>query len=119
MKTLLLMTALLGASAAAQPGSAPDLAAGPWDPPTRLAAQRKAMEALSFLDGEWRGEAQTEARPGKLIQTERAGPFKEGRAAVRVGGKWGYIGPDGKVVIEPKYLDAHPFSEGYAAVKTA
>lgn len=35
----------------------------------------------------------------------------------RSGNKWGYAGPDRKIVIAPKYNDAQWFSEGYAAVK--
>jgi hypothetical protein len=58
-------------------------------------------------------------------------PFSEGSAAVNVGGtlrdwgnradfviggKWGYIGLDGKFIISPKFDWALPFSEGLAAV---
>lgn len=35
----------------------------------------------------------------------------------RKGDKWGYVTPDKKVVIEPKYAEAAWFSEGLAAVK--
>lgn len=78
MKRILLSTLLLGSVVAAQPGSPPDPAAGPWDPPSRIAAERKAMEALAILDGIWRGEAQVDSRPGKLVHTERAGPLLDG-----------------------------------------
>ena len=74
----LLAAVLLGTSAAAQPGSAPDLAAGPWDPPTRIAAQREAMKALAFLDGEWRGIARAEEAPGEMAHTERVGTLLDG-----------------------------------------
>ena len=37
-------------------------------------------------------------------------------AAVKTGGKWGYIDKTGKVVVEIKYDDAKDFSEGLAAV---
>jgi hypothetical protein len=58
-------------------------------------------------------------------------PFSEGSAAVNVGGslegwgnradfvaggKWGYIGLDGKFIVPPKFDWAIPFSEGLAAV---
>ena len=73
-----LLAALLGASAAAQPGPAPDPAAGPWDPATRIAAQREAMKALAFLDGEWRGTATAEDSPGEMRHTERVGTLLDG-----------------------------------------
>lgn len=75
---ILLTAALLGSPAAAQPGSAPDLAAGPWDPPTRIAAQREAMKALAFLDGEWRGTARADEAPGEMRHTERVGTILDG-----------------------------------------
>ena len=37
---------------------------------------------------------------------------------VRVGGKWGYIGKSGKVVIAPQYDYATPFSSDLALVVT-
>lgn len=73
MTRLALSTILLGSAAAAQPDSLSDPAAGPWDSASRIEAERKAMKALAFLDGEWRGEARTDARPGKIVHTERAG----------------------------------------------
>ncbi|MEA3051336.1 MAG: hypothetical protein QOG72_239 [Sphingomonadales bacterium] len=76
MKHILLSTFLLGSAAAAQPASPPDPAAGPWDPPSRIEAERKAMEKLAFLDGAWRGEAQTDTR--KILHTERAGSLLGG-----------------------------------------
>ena len=48
-------------------------------------------------------------------------PFSDGLACVKkdVEGKqeWGYIGPNGKFVIQPQYLDAKSFSEGFAWVE--
>jgi hypothetical protein len=79
---------------------------------------------------------------GKFVinpQFDRADSFSEGLAAVRVGGgpgpsldprpwdplnvsvgaggRFGYIGRDGKYVINPQFDDARPFSGGVAAVK--
>lgn len=44
--------------------------------------------------------------------------FREGLAAVRTqeNRKYGYIGRDGKFVIEAQFVEAHEFSEGLAAV---
>jgi hypothetical protein len=78
MKTLLL-TLLLGSAAAAEPPAPPSSASFvPHDPASRLAAQREAMKALAFMDGAWRGRAQTDAMPGGFIHTERAGPLLDG-----------------------------------------
>lgn len=38
-------------------------------------------------------------------------------AAVKKGGKWGFIDKDGKMIIEPQFSDARSFSNGYAAVE--
>jgi hypothetical protein len=43
--------------------------------------------------------------------------FSEGLAAVKCGGKWGYINPEGKQVIPFIFNNALSFSEGMAAVK--
>lgn len=44
--------------------------------------------------------------------------FSEGLAAVKINGKWGYIGVDGKIVIDPVFEDASNFEEGLATVRT-
>jgi hypothetical protein len=74
---------LLAAFAAASPASAiqPSQSAAPsslHDPAARLAAQREAMQALAFLDGVWRGPAQTAEADGELVQTERVGTLLDG-----------------------------------------
>ena len=33
------------------------------------------------------------------------------------GDKWGFVGRDGKIVIEPKYDEVHDFTDGIAAVR--
>lgn len=50
------------------------------------------------------------------LTAEEAGPFAEGRAAVRIGDAFGYIDAAGRSVIEPAYVDAKDFSEGLAFV---
>lgn len=54
----------------------PTAAAGPWAPDARAAAQREAMKALAFMDGEWRGPARFGEHP--MTQTERVGPLLDG-----------------------------------------
>jgi hypothetical protein len=46
-----------------------------------------------------------------------AGHFADGRAAVVLGHKWGYIDTTGAVVIEPRFDSAEPFSEGMAVIE--
>jgi hypothetical protein len=47
---------------------------------------------------------------------ESLNTFSEGRAAVRVNGKWGYIDTAGKLVVNPQFDLAASFSGGLAAV---
>lgn len=48
---------------------------------------------------------------------EDARSFSEDLAAVKYGGKWGYIDKSGKVVIDFQYDEAYSFSEGKALVE--
>lgn len=75
----MLLAALLLASAPAEPASPPAAApSGPWDPAARIAAQREAMKALSFMDGAWRGRAETDRFPAGFTHTERSGSLLDG-----------------------------------------
>ncbi len=120
MRHILLSTLLLGSAAAAQPGSPSDLAAGPWDPPSRIEAERKAMEALAFLDGEWRGEAQTDTR--KIVHTERSGTLLGGSIRLIEGhsydssGKTGFnaLGIISYDPVKHSY-SMHSYAMGYAS----
>ena len=49
-------------------------------------------------------------------QYEDAQAFSEELAAVQLDGKWGYINPQGQVVIDFQFDAANPFSEGRAIV---
>ena len=72
-------------------------AQGRPDPAALVASQRQAMNALSFMDGTWRGSAWSLLPSGEkhtLTQTERVGPFLDGTVKL-VEGR-GYE-PDGKV----------------------
>lgn len=72
----LLATTGLAAGVSSQPQ--PDMAAV-------MAAQRTALEKLSFMDGTWRGPAWTILPSGEkhtLTQTERIGPFLDGAVKV-------------------------------------
>ena len=75
-----LMLALLLAAAPAEPAAAapPPAPAGPWDPASRIAAQREAMKALAFMDGAWRGKAVTDRLPDGFVHTERSGSLLDG-----------------------------------------
>ncbi len=50
-------------------------------------------------------------------QFERAWPFSEGLALVKIGDRYGYIDPDGETVIPPQFTDAWFFSGGLAPVE--
>lgn len=43
--------------------------------------------------------------------------FSEGKMPVKGDGGWGYLDPDGNIVIPCQYQIAYPFSEGFASVK--
>jgi hypothetical protein len=61
------------------------IAQGRPDPQTVLAAQRKALARLAFMDGVWRGPAWTILPSGEkhsVTQTERIGPFLDGTVKV-------------------------------------
>ena len=67
--------ALMASSAAAQG----------YNPAPRMAAQKEAMKALAFLDGEWRGPAKSLRDDGgwhPMVQTERVGPMLDGTVKV-------------------------------------
>jgi len=60
-------------------------AQGPQDPAALIAAQRAAMDTLSFMNGVWRGPAWTILPSGEkhsVTQTERIGPFLDGSVKV-------------------------------------
>lgn len=58
---------------------------------------------------------EVELRP-LLRSWDRACYFNEGRAAVKRGGRWGYVDAQGQVVMPPRYEGAFAFSQGRAAV---
>lgn len=60
----------------------------------RIEAQREAMQALSFMDGIWRGPAWSLRPDGRneVIQTERVGPFLDGSVRVVEGRAYGSDG---------------------------
>ncbi len=65
--------------------AAPAMAQGAYDPAPRIAAQKEAMRAFDFLDGEWRGPAKTQFADGSwhtITQTERVGPMLDGAVKV-------------------------------------
>lgn len=79
----LAFASLAGAAASAPPASTPPAAPAdeadlPLDTPSRLDAQREAMAALAFMDGAWKGRADTGTPAGQLVQTERVGPLLDG-----------------------------------------
>lgn len=48
---------------------------------------------------------------------EMAYKYAEGLAAVKDGGKWGYIDATGKMAIAPQFSEAYVFDKGLAQVR--
>lgn len=89
---LFLLSACLLALAMPVQGSAQ----GQQDPAMRLQAQRQAMQALSHLDGAWRGTFTLTLPDGKtrvMPHTERIGPLLDGSIKLIEGSSYT---PDGK-----------------------
>jgi hypothetical protein len=119
----LLIALALGAAvqtdAASTPPTPEQAAAGPWDPAARIAAQREALAALAFLDGEWRGEAAYEGHAA--THTERVGTLLDGSVRLIEGRAYG---PDGKtsfnafavISFDPvkRSYTMRSYAEGYA-----
>lgn len=57
------------------------------------------------------------AEPRLPFEYEAAKPFRDGLAAVRIDGRWGYIDPQGNLAIPPIYADAMPFRGDLAEVR--
>jgi hypothetical protein len=112
MLALGLAVTLLSTTAVAPPSGSPP---GRPDPAVLLEAQRKAMGALAFMDGVWRGSAWTLRPTGEkhnVTQTERIGPFLEG--AVKVIEGRGYEA-DGKVAFNALGIVSYdPGKKGYS-----
>ncbi|MBN1573303.1 MAG: WG repeat-containing protein [Deltaproteobacteria bacterium] len=53
-------------------------------------------------------------KAGNVLKEERR--FTDGVSPVLSRGKWGYIGRDGKIAIEPRFDTAFPFKDGIAVV---
>ena len=80
--------------------------------PAGTPEQRAAMDALDFLDGEWRGEARVGPQGAMtLIQTERVGDLLGG--SVKLGEGRGY-GPDGATVFNALGVISWSPEDGYA-----
>lgn len=93
-----------------------------WSVTVTVSAQTAPPLSPAYVDGQWGYLARPRdfnAEPQFAIppQFERAGPFREGLAPVRIAGRYGYIDADGKPVIEPKFELADVFAEGLASVR--
>lgn len=83
-------------------------------------------EALPFREGAalvmWEGKRKLlSARGGFLLGElpyEDLKPLSDGLAAICIGDLWGYVSPDGDMVVEPAYECAGNMHEGYAPVRS-
>ncbi len=74
-----LVSLLLAAGLAT--ATVPAAQAQPYDPPSRLAAEKEAMQPLAWMNGVWRGSSWNLLPNGQKhegTQTERIGPFLDG-----------------------------------------
>lgn len=70
---------------------------------------------LIDIDGKIIGDQKyTDAQPFLSVKNNDNTPVL---AAVCMNGKWGFVDTDGKIVIEPQFMNAHSFSNAYAAVE--
>lgn len=64
------------------------------------------------------GYVEPESKTLRIPQRyEVAQPFREGLAAVRIDGLFGFINPRGEIVISPRFQSVSSFSGGYAEVR--
>lgn len=85
MRSIVLASLIATASFAL---AAPSFAQGSYDSAPRMAAQKEAMKALAFLDGEWRGPAKSLRNDGgwhPMVQAERVGAMLDGTVRVLEG----------------------------------
>lgn len=81
-------------------------------------AQEADMSLIPYRKGNLWGFADPEKKIVIAPAYEEADFFSEGFAAVKKGGKYGYINKAGKLVIPCKYTVAKPFRTGYVAKGT-
>lgn len=67
---------------------------------------KKGEQVLLFVDGEQKGDVYEDAEP-----------FADGWAAVKKGGKWGFIDTEGNVQIDFQFDQARSFGQHLAAVR--
>lgn len=80
---------------------------------TPVFAQDADMSLIPYRQGNNWGYADANKILTIKAEYEEAGLFYEGFAAVKKGGKYGYIDKNGKVVIPFKFFSAKPFQFGY------
>ncbi len=74
-------------------------------------------DIIDIFDAEKSKMGYFSIKTGKAItelKYENANPFRDGRAAIRRGAKWGFIDVTGKEVIPPTFDDVKDFGEGLA-----
>ncbi len=82
---------------------------------TPVFSQNPDMSIVPYRQGDLWGYASPDKKIVITPAYEDAGFFSEGYAAVKKGGKYGYINKTGKLVIPLKFFVAKPFRIGYLA----
>lgn len=82
------------------------------------AIYEKADKAFYFLDAKGnRLPVEIKGYALKTVLGFGAMGFEDGRAPIQVSKKWGYLGADGKVAVQPKYDWVSRYSAGLASAK--
>ncbi len=76
-------------------------------------AQKADMSLIPYRQGDLWGYASADRNIAIKPEYSEAGLFYGGLAAIKKGGKYGYINKEGKVVIPIKFLSAKHFRYGY------
>ena len=98
-------------------------------PVYRFIGKRYGNYSVVMSDGKWSIFCWEDKSHQPVPAASYLGPDKDGLCSINIGGefnvnrsvvkggRWGYVSPDGKIRIEPRFEKAWGFSEGMAAVK--
>lgn len=88
------------------------------EPTIKMGNARDFSEGLAAvsMDGQKWGFIDTNGKIAINPEFEKASPFSEGYAKVRIDGKYGFIDKNGDVVIKPKFDNVSDFRNGIASI---
>ncbi len=71
-------------------------------------------ELALFATGVYPGQISSETAKTILSQYDSVKELSDGLIAVEKNGLWGYVNPSGELVIQPQFVVAHNFDQGFA-----